>query len=137
MLKKFTLLLSAIALISFIPPISANANSHAKSLNNLGVNEIMFAQMMIPHHQQTIDMSTLSLRNSSNPTIKALAKKSSKIQKLEIAQMRYLITSNNASVEVIAGMGIEGMLSISQLKNLGTLKSEEIALMQILLEKLG
>ncbi len=50
MLKKIVLLLSVISLSFFAQP--ASASSHAKSLKNLGMNEIMFAQGMIPHHQR-------------------------------------------------------------------------------------
>jgi len=41
---------SIIALVSFgiiLVPNAASASSHAKTLKNLGMSEIMFAQMMI------------------------------------------------------------------------------------------
>ncbi len=47
MLKKISVLLLAVGVI--LAPNGANASTHAKSLQNLGMNEIMFAQMMIPH----------------------------------------------------------------------------------------
>jgi len=52
----------------------ATASSHASSLKNLGMNEIMFAQGMIPHHQQAIDMSNMALKNSASAELKKLAK---------------------------------------------------------------
>ena len=45
MLKKISVLLLAVGVI--LIPSGANASTHAKSLQNLGMNEIMFAQMMI------------------------------------------------------------------------------------------
>ena len=53
MFKKVLIVLSAFALIFTVAP--AQASSHAKSLANLGAMDIMFAQKMIPHHQQAID----------------------------------------------------------------------------------
>jgi uncharacterized protein (DUF305 family) len=54
MFKKSVLLLAVI----FIPFLStpATASQHASTLKNLGMNEIMFAQGMIPHHQQAIEI---------------------------------------------------------------------------------
>ena len=54
MLKKIIVLLLAFGIV--LVPNGANASTHAKSLQNLGMNEIMFAQMMIPHHEQAISM---------------------------------------------------------------------------------
>ena len=60
MFKKIVLLVIVTLLSFFVQP--ASATSHAKSLKNLGMNEIMFAQGMIPHHQQAIDMSNMALK---------------------------------------------------------------------------
>jgi uncharacterized protein (DUF305 family) len=39
------------------------------------MNEIMFAQGMIPHHQQAIDMSNMALKNGASPEVTKLARK--------------------------------------------------------------
>jgi len=70
MFKKIVFLLTVISLPFFIQP--ASASSHAKSLKNLGINEIMFAQSMAPHHQQAIEMSKMALKNSASPEVKNL-----------------------------------------------------------------
>mgnify|MGYP000279389779 CR=1 FL=1 len=49
--------------------------------------DIMFLQMMIPHHQQAVDMSTLAETRTTNPEILALAKQIKDAQPPEIAQM--------------------------------------------------
>ena len=49
-----------------IVTVPATASSHASTLKNLDMNEIMFAQGMIPHHQQAIDMSNMSLKNGAS-----------------------------------------------------------------------
>ena len=74
-LTKSNKLLALLAVI-FIPLLSqpATASSHASSLKNLDMNEIMFAQGMIPHHQQAIDMSNMALKNGASAEVKKLAK---------------------------------------------------------------
>jgi uncharacterized protein (DUF305 family) len=59
MFKKIGFILAVISLPFFSQP--ATGASHSNTLKNLGMNEIMFAQGMIPHHQQAIDMSNMAL----------------------------------------------------------------------------
>ena len=111
----------------FLPFLSqpATASSHAKSLKNLSMSDIMFAQGMIPHHQQAIEMSNLALKNGASSEIKALAKGIILAQRKEITQMKYWIASNNASMSMGHDMGMNGMLSKRQVKNLKKLKGSE------------
>ena len=48
----------------------------------------MFADMMIPHHEQAIQMSDLAIEFSENPDIVALARKIKAAQAPEIEQMK-------------------------------------------------
>ena len=50
--------------------------------------DVMFAQMMIPHHEQAIQMSELALLNSNEPEILALAREIKAAQGPEIEQMK-------------------------------------------------
>jgi uncharacterized protein (DUF305 family) len=120
MLKKTVLLLAIISLHLFSQP--ATASTHATSLKNLGMDEIMFAQGMIPHHQQAIDMSTSALERSSNPKVKALASGIISDQKKEIKQMRYWLLAKKAPLEMGHDMGMSGMLSESQVAELKKLR---------------
>jgi len=43
------------------------------SASNFSQRDLMFAQMMIPHHEQALEMSAVALENSANETIRALA----------------------------------------------------------------
>jgi len=52
MYKKLIVLLLSFGIL--LIPSGASASTHAKSLQNLGMNEVMFAQMMIPHHEQAV-----------------------------------------------------------------------------------
>jgi uncharacterized protein (DUF305 family) len=50
----------------------------------------MFAQMMIPHHQQAVEMVDL-LKGTKNSEAKKLAKDITRIQKAEITAMKKLL----------------------------------------------
>lgn len=73
--------------------------------------DIMFAQMMIPHHQQAVDMSTLAETQTTNPELLALAKQIKDAQAPEIEQMTAWINGEGASMDMGHDMGMGGMLS--------------------------
>ena len=52
--------------------MGGNRSTAAGSLSSA---DIMFAEMMIPHHQQAVDMGTLAETRASDPKVKALAAK--------------------------------------------------------------
>ena len=82
--------------------------------------DIMFLQMMIPHHQQAVDMGTLAETRASNPEVKALAAKIKAEQAPEIAQMTQWLTDaglpTKASMHM--GHGMDGILSDAQMSAL-------------------
>lgn len=79
-------------------------------------SEVMFLQMMIPHHQQAVDISNLALKQSSNPELLALAKIILKEQSAEITQMNNWLSQANAGTDPGHSMdGMAGMLSDSDL----------------------
>jgi uncharacterized protein (DUF305 family) len=83
-------------------------------------SDIMFAQMMIPHHQQAVDMGTLAETRASSPEVKALAAQIKAEQAPEIEQMKGWLKSANASLDMGHDMGMGGMLTesdMSALKN--------------------
>ena len=80
--------------------------------------DIMFAQMMVPHHQQAIDMSALAESRALSPEVKALASKISAEQGPEIEQMRAWLKAANAPTEMGHQMSMDGMLSDAELERL-------------------
>jgi uncharacterized protein (DUF305 family) len=88
--------------------------------NNSGfsANDIMFAQMMIPHHQQAVDMGTLAETRASNPDVKVLAAKIKSEQAPEISLMKGWLSDANAGLEMGHDMGMGGMLSDSEFTSL-------------------
>jgi uncharacterized protein (DUF305 family) len=87
--------------------------------------DIMFAQMMIPHHQQAIDMSALAESRALSPEVRALALKISAEQGPEIEQMRSWLKAANAPTEMGHQMSMDGMLSETELERLTNARGEE------------
>mgnify|MGYP000609436061 FL=1 len=87
--------------------------------------DIMFAQMMIPHHQQAIDMSSLAVSRALSPEVEALAFKISAEQGPEIEQMRSWLKAANAATEMGHQMSMDGMLSDAELERLTNASGEE------------
>ena len=75
--------------------------------------DVMFAQMMIPHHEQAVAMATLGERLAFNPEVKALATQIKAEQAPEISQMKAWLTDAGASMDMGHAMGMAGMLSES------------------------
>ncbi|MDP1852354.1 MAG: DUF305 domain-containing protein [Candidatus Planktophila sp.] len=123
MFKKFVFVLISLALV--FPATPVHATSHAKSLNNLGANDIMFAQLMIPHHQQAIDMSKTALKNGAGREVKILAKAIISAQKKEILQMKYWLTATKSANAMAHDMGMNGMLGASEMKTLKSLRGKD------------
>ena len=79
--------------------------------------DIMFLQMMIPHHQQAIDISDLALTKSTDSELLALAKDIRDGQGAEIVKMKAWLDGANAGMDPGHSMGhdMSGMLSDSEL----------------------
>jgi uncharacterized protein (DUF305 family) len=60
--------------------------------------DVMFAQMMIPHHQQAIEMAQLASTRSSSADVKALAAQIQAAQQPEIDEMKGWLVSWNVAV---------------------------------------
>ncbi|XVQ07584.1 DUF305 domain-containing protein [Spirillospora sp. CA-255316] len=93
--------------------------------------DVMFAQMMIPHHQQALEMARQAETKATMPEVKKLAADIEKAQDPEIKQMTAWLKSWGASVPSpgMSGMdhggmdhgGMEGMMSEQDMEKLGKL----------------
>jgi uncharacterized protein (DUF305 family) len=102
---------------------SNNQMGMGKNQNNssdLNGNEYMFAEMMIPHHQQAVDMSVLALATSKNASILDLAKRIKDAQSAEIVQMKFWLVANNQDQMMNNHMGHQmgGMMSDADMATL-------------------
>jgi uncharacterized protein (DUF305 family) len=79
--------------------------------------DIMFLQMMIPHHQQAVDISNLALSKSKDAELLALATSIRDSQADEIIQMKQWLKDAGADIEMGHSMGdsMGGMLDESEL----------------------
>jgi uncharacterized protein (DUF305 family) len=79
--------------------------------------DIMFLQMMIPHHQQAIDISDLALTKSTDSELLALAKDIRDGQAAEIVTMKAWLDKAGADLDPghSTGHDMGGMLSESEL----------------------
>ncbi|MFB9895281.1 DUF305 domain-containing protein [Planobispora takensis] len=67
--------------------------------------DVAFAQMMIPHHRQAVEMAELAETRAADPEIRELAAKIKAAQDPEIATMTGWLTSWGAPVEPEGGHG--------------------------------
>ena len=93
---------------------SNNGMMGSSNSSEFSNTDVMFAQMMIPHHQQAVDMSDLALATSTNPDVLALAQKIKDAQAPEIELMRGWLDKAGANTTMGHGMddmGMGGMMS--------------------------
>jgi uncharacterized protein (DUF305 family) len=89
----------------------------SEASGDLSSDDIMFLQMMIPHHQRAIDMSDLALTKSTDSELLALAKDIRDEQAAEIVKMKAWLDKAGADLDPGHSMGHDmgGMLSDSEL----------------------
>lgn len=109
---------------------SASTSASVSDVHNDA--DIEFAQMMIPHHEQAIEMAKMVPSHSTNPQLNAFAKQVEAAQAPEIAQMRSWLAawgvSESASAGSMEGHGhnaqgdgsvpSEGMMTPAQMEQL-------------------
>ncbi len=78
----------------------------------------MFLQMMIPHHQQAIDISNIALKTSKDSELLLLAKTIRDAQSAEIVQMKTWLKDAGAITDMGHSMGMGGMLDDAELSAL-------------------
>ena len=114
-MKKLALFILAVLLTGCATGDSSNTSFSA--------DDQMFAAMMIPHHEQAIQMSELALLNTTNPEILALATEIKAAQDPEIEQMKSWGSSKMGSH---AGhMMDEGMLTDDEMAQLKEARGAE------------
>lgn len=97
-LKKMTVLL----IVAFL------VTGCAKTESGFSPQDQNFAEMMIPHHQQAIEMSDIALEKSANPEVIDLAQQIKAAQDPEIDEMA---SWPGVNPEMHMGHAMDGMLS--------------------------
>lgn len=93
--------------------------------SDLSQNDVMFLQMMIPHHEQAVEMSTLAETNSTNPELLALASRIKAAQGPEIELMTKLLTDAGQTMMMDHSMGDNGMMGMDDMAALAQATGNE------------
>jgi uncharacterized protein (DUF305 family) len=94
------------------------SSSTAEGATTSATGDVEFAQMMIPHHEQAVEMADLALANdTASPEVKALAGQIKAAQDPEIQSMQGWLAQWGAS-ESSGQMDHGGMMSDDQMSSL-------------------
>jgi len=112
------------------PSVTANASEQV----GYSQPDLMFAQMMIPHHEQALEMSIIALEVSKNNDVLAMAQGIFDGQDTEIQQMKSWLSSSSAKSAAeqmdheAMGHGsgeMSGMASYEQIDQLAELETPD------------
>ena len=106
------------------PAPSAATSSAQIAVHN--ADDVMFAQMMIPHHQQAVELSAMVPERSTNPAVVKLAATISGEQQPEITAMKALLVQWDVQPDgEDHGMAMQGMVDDATMAKLQSLKGAE------------
>jgi uncharacterized protein (DUF305 family) len=106
----------------FLIAIALTSCSASSKDSQYSAQDIMFAEMMIPHHEQAIVMSDFALSNSTNPEILKLAREIKDAQAPEIEQMK---SWEGVDASMHMGHTMMGMLDEDEINNLKAATGKE------------
>jgi len=110
-----------IALIGLILALTSCA-TNKDPLSSYSKADINFAEMMIPHHEQALEMVALAQTNTANPDILALAEQIRGAQEPEIAQMK---SWDGVDASTHMGHTMMGMLDEQEIADLRAATGKE------------
>ena len=100
----------------------SNGNVNQNDSREFMGSDIMFAQMMIPHHEQAVEMSDLALKVSTDADILTLAREIRDAQAPEILQMQKWLDAPGMGMgmgmDMGHSMGMGEMLSDTDMREL-------------------
>ncbi|MGN9807028.1 DUF305 domain-containing protein [Micromonospora sp. L32] len=113
-----------------MPGTGANAGPSASASATFDDADVMFAQMMIPHHQQAVQMSELADSRAGDPEVERLAAQIKAAQAPEIATMTGWLTAWGRPVPSGSPSGghdhgMPGMMSDADMANLAAASGRE------------
>jgi uncharacterized protein (DUF305 family) len=103
---------------------SAAGTASAAAFNDA---DVMFAQMMIPHHRQAVDMAALADTRATDPQVKQLAGQIKAAQDPEIATMTGWLSSWGKPTTAPSGMPGMDMPGMSHGAMPGTMSDADMA----------
>ncbi|MGG5258720.1 DUF305 domain-containing protein [Phycicoccus avicenniae] len=105
--------------MSGMSSLSASASAGGTAARG-APGDVMFAQMMIPHHQQAVEMADLALdaKAGASEQVRALATNIKAAQDPEIQKMQGWLTSWGAPAGAGMDHGMPGMMSATDMTSL-------------------
>lgn len=127
-MKRITLLLTALATLVSLSACGSDDSDEAGS-DGRNETDVTFAQDMIPHHAQAVEMSDLLLaKEGVDPRVAALAEQIKQAQAPEIETMSGWLEDWGEDVPPTTGMedmGMDGMMSSEDMAELEAAPGEE------------
>lgn len=118
LLRNLSIASSVLVSSASLTGCSFNISDAIGVVSQVSGSDVMFAQMMIKHHEQAIEMGNLAASHASSPEVKALAADIVAEQGPEIAQMKSWLTESGSPIEAVHSMVMDGMLSSAQMSAL-------------------
>ncbi|MFI8370564.1 DUF305 domain-containing protein [Streptomyces sp. NPDC085466] len=103
-------------------PSAPSAPSATGSFNDA---DVMFAQMMIPHHEQALEMAKLADGRAADAGIKEIVAAVEKAQDPEIQKMKAWLKGWGRPESARAGHSMAGMMSEQDMKRLAGARGED------------
>lgn len=113
------------------PRGQASSTTASEQVAAHNADDVTFAQMMIPHHQQALELSALVPDRSTNPAVVKLAATISAEQQPEINTMRALLLQWDVDPNTApdhsghGAMGMQGMVDDATMTKLQSLNGPE------------
>ena len=112
---------------------SATSSPSVGSVSNVSDADISFAQLMIPHHQQAVEMADLALSRQTSPEVKQLAEQIKAAQDPEIEMMSAWLQAWGAPMKMgedhsshdMGNMDMSGMMSDDDMQALADAQGAE------------
>jgi uncharacterized protein (DUF305 family) len=132
-MKHTRIILSGLIAIALLSACAGSSDTNTgtdvvEAVTDFNDDDVMFAQMMIPHHEQAIEMSEIALDPTveASEVVKSLATRIMGAQDPEIATMKGFLTTWNMGLTMDTSMDhsdmMSGMLSADELAELSTLR---------------
>jgi uncharacterized protein (DUF305 family) len=112
-----------------MPGMDHGASSSAPAAaSDHNAADVTFAQMMIPHHAQAVEMSEMILKKQDIPAeVTALATRIKDAQGPEIEKMTGWLTGWNESTQMPTGHSMDGMMGADDMSKLEAAQGVEAA----------
>lgn len=104
---------------------AASSSSAAASAGDFNDADVMFAQMMIPHHQQALEMAKLADGRAEDADIKRIVAAVEKAQDPEIQKMKTWLKGWGKPESAGMDHGMTGMMSEQDMKDLAAVKGKD------------